>query len=91
MAYEKQHWQDALQAAKPKGSGSNDSTDPREAKKRSRIMYNKRKLEKEIKKYVKNRIWIRSKDIDAIGRKHGFQSYGMEFESNRDGEQQISE
>ena len=54
-------------------------------------MYNKRKLEKEIKKYVKNRIWIRSKDIDAIGRKHGFQSYGMEFESNRDGEQQISE
>jgi hypothetical protein len=36
-------------------------------------MYNKRILEKEIKEYIKTKTGgIRYRDIDKLGRKHGF-------------------
>ena len=77
MAHEKQHWKDALQAAKSEGGRQDNRIDPREQKKISRQHYKRRKLDKEVRNYVKNRIRINSGDIDAIGRKHGFQSYDM--------------
>ena len=58
--------------------------DPREQKKRSRIMYKKRKLDKDVKNYVKNRYRINSKDIDTIGRRHGFQCHDMGGSAERD-------
>ena len=85
MAYQKRDWKDALQAAKSEGGGSNDTVDPREQKKRSRVMYKKRKLDKEVKNYVKNRYRINSKDIDTIGRRHGFQCHDMGGSTEGDG------
>lgn len=72
MAYEKQNWKDALQAAKPERSGQDDSANQREQKKKSRIMYNRRKLEKDVKHYIHNTNGpIKGSDIERIGRKHG--------------------
>ena len=89
MAHEKQHWQDALQAAKSDRGGQDDRANQREQKKKSRLMFRKRKLDKDVKKYIKGkkyngRIRINSSDIDAIGRRHGFQCYDMEFDSGGD-------
>jgi len=73
MAYEKQNWKDALQAAKPKGSGSNNDSDQREQKNIARLMYSRRVLEKSIKEYIKkNKSGIRYRDIEKIGRQYGF-------------------
>lgn len=73
MAYEKQNWKDALQAAKSKGSGSDDQFDQRSKKKEARVMYTRRILEREVKQYLKSKKGaIRYRDIDKIGRRHGF-------------------
>ena len=42
MANEKQYWKDALQAAKSKGSRSDDNVDQRKKAKEARVMYAKR-------------------------------------------------
>ena len=71
MAHEKQDWKDALQTAKPEGSRPNDDTDQRK-KKEARMMYTRRILQKDINNYIKENESIRYRDVDAIGRKHGF-------------------
>ena len=53
-------------------SGSDDTVNLREQKKRSRIMYKKRKLDKDIKYYIKNTVIIKWKTIDRIAQGHGF-------------------
>ena len=70
MAYKQQDWKDALQAAKPERSGSDDNADQRKQKKEARLMYAKRLLEKDIKKLINNKI-IKYKEIVGIHRKHG--------------------
>ena len=75
MAYRKQGWQDALQALKSERGGSNDPDNQREQKVRSRLMYKKRKLDKDIKRYTKNRDVIKFTDIIAIQDKHGIRVY----------------
>jgi hypothetical protein len=71
MAHEKQDWKDALQTAKPERSRPDDDTDQRK-KKEARMMYTRRILQKDINNYIKENESIRYRDIDAIGRKHGF-------------------
>ncbi len=71
MAHEKQDWKDALQTAKPERSRPDDDTDQRK-KKEARMMYTRRILQKDINNYIKHNESIRYRDIDAIGRKHGF-------------------
>ena len=85
MAKEQRDWKDALQAAKSEGGRQDDRIDPREQKKKSRQMYQRRKLDKEVRNYVNKRTRINSADIDSIGRKHGFQLYDMEFSADRNG------
>ena len=75
MAHEKQYWKDTLQAAKPERSGQDDSFDKRASKKKARLMYTKRLLEKEIKKLLKNKI-IKYGEIVRLHRKYGVQSTG---------------
>ena len=72
MGNGKQYWKDALQAAKSEGGRQDDRIDPREQKKRSKIMYKKRKLEKDVKQYYTNARRIKSSEIERIGRQHGF-------------------
>jgi len=72
MAHEKQYWKDALQTAKPEGSGSNNSFDKEQQKKQSRLMYSKRILQKDIKNLLNNKV-IKYKDIVRIHGKHGIQ------------------
>ena len=75
MAHKKQYWKDTLQAAKSERSGLDDSIDQRIEKKKARIMYTKRLLEKEIKKIIKNKI-IKYGEIVRLHRKYGVQSTG---------------
>tara|TARA_B100000925_G_C21809147_1_gene388007 strand:+ start:36 stop:269 length:234 start_codon:yes stop_codon:yes gene_type:complete len=75
MAHEKQYWKDTLQAAKSEGGGFDDSIDQRIEKKKARLMYTKRLLEKEIKKLLKNKI-IKYGEIVRLHRKYGVQSTG---------------
>lgn len=70
MAHEKQYWKDALQAAKPEGSGSNNTFDKEQQKKQARLMYSKRMLNKDIKRLLDQKV-IRYKDVVRIHRKHG--------------------
>jgi hypothetical protein len=70
MAYKQQDWKDALQAAKPERSGSNNNFDQGEAKKQARLMYNKRSLQKEIKKLLTNKI-IKFNDVIRIQNRYG--------------------
>jgi hypothetical protein len=73
MAYEKQDWKDALQAAKPEGSRPDGDADQREQKKKSRLMYTRRVLERDIKQYIKKQEGgIKYTEIDRIARGHGF-------------------
>ena len=72
MAYTKPGWQDALQALKSEGSGSDDTANLREQKKRSRIMYKKRKLDKDVRNYINNTTVIKLKTINGIAEGHGF-------------------
>ena len=71
MAYEKQDWKDALRTAKPERSRTDDDIDQRK-KKETRMMYTRRILQKDINNYIKANESIKYRDIDAIGRKHGF-------------------
>ena len=73
MAHEKQYWKDALQAAKPEGGGSNDSTNKELQKKQARLMYSKRILQKDIKSLLDKKV-IKYKDIVGIHRKHGIKA-----------------
>ena len=78
MVEEKQHWKDTLRAAKQEGDRSNDRNHPSEQiktienKKRATIMYRRRKLDKDVREYTKENTKINSRDIDGIGRSHGF-------------------
>ena len=54
MAHEKQYWKDTLQAAKPERSGQDDSFDKRASKKKARLMYTRRLLQKDIKQLLNN-------------------------------------
>ena len=71
MAYEKQYWKDTLQTAEPERSGFNNTTNKEQQKKQSRLMYKRRKLERDVKKYIKGEI-IKGSGIERIGRQHGF-------------------
>ena len=75
MAHEKQYWKDTLQAAKSEGSRFDDNIDQRIEKKKARLMYTKRLLEKEIKKLLKNKT-IKYGEIVRLHRKYGVQSTG---------------
>lgn len=44
----------------------------KEKKHISSIQYKRRKLEQDVRNYTRKNDPIRSRDIDAIGRKHGF-------------------
>ena len=66
MAYEKQGWKEALQAAIPKGGRSSDPINPQQQKKNSQIMYKRRKLDKAIKNYCNNNNPIKFKRIEEI-------------------------
>ena len=75
MATRKYGWADGLQAAKSKGSRQNDYLDKIEAKVKSRSMYLKRKLDKDIKPLLKQRI-IHYGDIVRIHKRHGIKVVG---------------
>ena len=62
----------ALQAAESERSRQDDRDNQREKKVRSRIMYQKRKLDKDVRKYTSNANPINSRAIGRIGRSHGF-------------------
>ena len=51
-------------------------------KKQARIMYNRRKLEKDIKLYIKNDR-IKGSEIERIGRQHGFYVKESLFRKNK--------
>lgn len=72
MAYEKQDWKDTLQTAKSKGSRQDDSDNQRKKKKLAALHYKRRKLEKDVRNYINNNKHINFRDIDEIGRRHGF-------------------
>ena len=65
-------WKEQLKQLNTEGGGSDDTVNLREQKKRSRIMYKKRKLDKDIKYYIKNTTVIKYKTIDRIATGHGF-------------------
>lgn len=44
----------------------------RENKVKSRLMYNRRKLDRDVRKYIRNSNPIRFRNIEAIGRQHRF-------------------
>ncbi len=72
MAQEKQDWKSALYAAKQEGNRQDDRTDSLEKKVKSRWMFRKRKLDKDVRRYINEHTSLRSSDIERIGRKHGF-------------------
>ena len=72
MARKEQDWKDALHAAKQERDRQDDRIDFAKKKKQSRWMYRKRKLDKDVRKYTNNARRINSRDIDRIGRSHGF-------------------
>lgn len=63
---------DALQAAKSKGRRYDDSDNERKKKKESSLHYKRRKLDKDVRKYIRSNNKFNSKQIDEIGRQHGF-------------------
>ena len=63
--------QAALQAAESERHVQ-DKDHRREKKIKSRNMFRRRKLDKDVRNYTNNRTRINSRDIDRIGRKHGF-------------------
>ena len=72
MAKQQQGWKDVLQAAKSKGSRQDDPDNQRKKKKLAALHYKRRKLEKDVRKYIKNHKYISYRDIDELGRKNGF-------------------
>lgn len=63
---------DALQTAKSKGRRYDDSDNERKKKKESSLHYKRRKLDKDVRKYIRSNNKFNSKEIDEIGRQHGF-------------------
>ena len=82
MAHEKQGWKDVLQAAKSERSRSDDRTDQAAKKKLASIHYKRRKLDKDVKQYIKYNTIIRSREIEQLGRRHGFHITGTPFREN---------
>ena len=72
MAEEKQHWKDALRATQQEGDRSDNRPDPREKKKVARHHYIRRKLDKDIKKYINSTNQIKYKEIERIATGYGF-------------------
>ena len=72
MAYEKQGWKETLQTAKSEGRGYDDTNDDRAKKKVSSLHYKRRKLDKDVKRYIKDNRSYRSSEFERIGRQHGF-------------------
>ncbi len=71
MGILKQRLQDAIKTTKSEGGRLDDNTDPRQQKKVARQMYLKRKLDKEIKKYIKDANPIKYTEIERIQRSYG--------------------
>ena len=71
MAYEKPGWKDVRHTAKPERGGSDDRVDKAQSKKIASLHYKRRKLDKDVKRYIK-RSRIRGCEIERIGRRHGF-------------------
>ena len=72
MAQQKQGWKDVLQTAKSEGRGYDDTDDQRKKKKIAALHYKRRKLDKDVRRYIENATIISSQELDEIGRKHGF-------------------
>ena len=72
MAEQKQHWKDALRATQQEGNRSDNKPDPREQKKVARQHYIRRKLDKDIKNYIKHTNPIKYADIERIATGYGF-------------------
>ena len=72
MAEQKQHWKDALRATQQEGNRSDNRFDPREKKKVARQHYIRRKLDKDIKKYINSTNQIKYKEIERIAKGYGF-------------------
>ena len=72
MAYEKPGWKEVLQTAKPEGNRSDDRVDQAAKKKLASVHYKRRKLDKDVKRYIKENITLRGKEIERIGRRNGF-------------------
>ena len=70
------NWKEQLGNIKQKGDRQDDRLDPGKQKKKSRLMFRKRKLDKEIKKYINNAKHIRFEEIERIGQKHQFYTEG---------------
>ena len=71
MAKEKQDWKDTLRAKKQEGDRQDDRDNLARKKKQSTVMYKKRKLDKDIKKYIKDNDPIKYKEIERIQQAHG--------------------
>lgn len=72
MAHEKQHWKDTLQAAKSERRRQDDTDNQRKKKKLASLHYKRRKLEKDVRNYIKGNKRINSAELDRIGERHGF-------------------
>ena len=72
MAHTKPGWKDVLQAAKSERSRSDDRIDQAAKKKLASLHYKRRKLDKDVKEYTNKSRTINSRDIERLGRKHGF-------------------
>ena len=72
MAHTKPGWKDVLQAAKSERSRSDDRIDQAAKKKLASLHYKRRKLDKDVKEYTNRSRTINSRDIERLGRKHGF-------------------
>ena len=72
MAEQKQGWKDVLQAAKSEGRGYDDTDDQRKKKKIASLHYKRRKLEKDVKRYIRENTELSSRELEKIGRRHGF-------------------
>jgi len=76
MAHEKEYWKDALQTAKSKRSRQDNEFDKAAEKKKSRLMYNRRLLQKEVKELLKKKV-IKYGEVVRLHRKYGVQSTGI--------------
>ena len=72
MAEQKQGWKDVLQAAKSEGRGYDDTDNQRKKKKIAALHYKRRKLDKDVKRYIRDNSRLNSKQFEEIGRRHGF-------------------
>ena len=69
---ENKNWKEQLYELKQKRDRPDDPTNIEQKKKTSRLMYQRRKLDKDVREYVKNNTILRSGEINRIGRRHGY-------------------